>query len=158
MGLLAKRRTAEEFGASFRPAYVELYDHMLSKFWQRAEHTISMEMTLTDEVAALVYFAFDFAMSGGDPTPLRNRIRDGFRTTIPQIEGYGQLIADRCDEYARSMRATDREQGFLALGNVFAHHTGSDANIFRVMEAVACFRSCYAMVAEQVHKTIRSIR
>lgn len=158
MGLFANKRTAEEFGASFRPAYVQLYNHILSKFWQRVEHTISMEMTLTDEVAALIYFAFDFAMSAGDETSLRNRIRDGFRTTIPQIEGYAQLIADRCDEYARSIRATDREQGLLAVGNVFACHTGSDADIFRVMEAVACFRSCYDMVAEQVHKTIRNIR
>jgi hypothetical protein len=158
MGLFAKKTTAEQFGAALRMAYVDMYRDALSKLRAQASSGLTWPDNLENEVGALVYFAFDLGMSSGSETTLRNRIRDGFLAASPPPPEVARTLEERCSEYSDAMRSGDRQKGTLALGEVFAKHTGHEADVFVGMRAVAIFQASYNLASEQVGKAMRTLK
>jgi hypothetical protein len=148
--------SAEDLGAFLRAAY----DDSIITSTNNLREEVSSDAVfmrpaiLPLEVAALLYFAFDFGMAAGPEKALRDRIRDGFLQARPMPEQLTDLLADRAEEYARALRSGEEAQRLFRLGSVFTKHTSSNEDISVTTWAAASFTSWSKLASDTVKKSL----
>ncbi len=150
--------TMKDLGTALRLSYSRMVDDMTESFMAPAREAGGPKMpsNLEFEVAALLYFAYDYAMSSGFETALRSVIRDQFIAIQPPSAAEASLIADRTDEYAAALRTSDDQmRALLHVGNVFATHVGHANNVLVAAQAGNMFKVTYQMVTQQVSDVLK---
>jgi uncharacterized membrane protein YuzA (DUF378 family) len=150
----AKDRNPLEVGKKLRKSYDRLCNEAFYSFKELGEgreHTENLEF----EIAALLYFAFDFGMAHGEETETRNKIRDAFLEAKPINKVEYERITSRVEEYISALKLeNDSERRQLLLGNVFAKHIGNANDAFVVSWAWLQYGAASKLANDLTNNTI----
>lgn len=134
-------------GRKFTDYFNSSRDDSIQSFNKMVKDSGVNSKNIDFEIRSLLFFSFDFGIASGPEVEVRNQIRDCFLESLNMSRNDMRLLNDRVMEYTNAYQ-DDYSGKLLTIGNVFAKHTGNEADSIVVTWAILIFETNYKFASE----------
>jgi hypothetical protein len=142
----------------FRNAFESAYQAAHNSFLDLKNQSDIKGDFMNSEINALMYFVFDFGISMGPETRIRDTLRELLAASLELSVADNDLYCARAKEYLGELQNNLPEKNkMLNFGNVFAKHTGNPEDMLVVAWVVEQMTSNMELVKKIMDRILSGL-